>query len=103
MARVKIPVIITELTLSMTDMDTGEELVWEDWASLPGGADLGGDFVNEDGEPVLNLWAYNLVGSQLHPGDRSVLEIHKHLKQAAEQGATYKVTIGIIGVQWNLA
>jgi hypothetical protein len=98
-----IPVIISELTLSMKDMDTGEELVWEDWASLPPGVDMGGDFKNEDGEPVLNLWAYNLVGEQLEPEEVSVLEIHKHLKQSAEQGATYKVTISITGVQWNLA
>lgn len=98
-----IPVIITSLTLSMKNMDTGEELVWEDWGYLPPGVDLGGDFKNEDGEPVLNLWAYNLVGEQLEPEEVSVLEIHKHLKQAAEQGATYKVTIGITGVQWNLA
>jgi len=98
-----IPVIITDLTLSMKDMDTGEELVWEDWASLPPGVDVGGDFKNEDGEAVLNLWAYNLVGEQLEPEEVSVLEIHKHLKQSAKQGATYKVTISITGVQWNLA
>lgn len=98
-----IPVIITGLTLSMKDMDTGEELVWEDWGFLPPGVDLGGDFSNEDGEPVLNLWAYDLVGDQIEPGGVDVLEIHKHLKQAAKQGATYKVTIGITGVQWNLA
>ena len=96
-----IPVIISKLTVSMKDVDTGEELVWEDWVDLPPGVDMGGDFKNEAGEAVLNFWAINLVGDQIEPGGVNALEIHKHLKQEAKQGATYKITISITGIQWN--
>jgi hypothetical protein len=101
-----IPIHIGDLVFTMVqvDPDTGEiidtlALVWNQtpptnlghWISQGG-----------TGDEVMSMAVVNLEGAQIHPGFYDSLELDFHVKQTAEQKATYILTIDITGTQWNL-
>jgi hypothetical protein len=59
-------------------------------------------FKNAAGIVVFSMDVVNLVGAQIHAGEKDVVEFDFHLKQEAEQGAIYILTIYITATQWNL-
>jgi hypothetical protein len=97
-----VPVKITSLTITMVRVDPEnpttilETLTWVATAT-------GGIFNNAAGETVFSIDVVNLVGDQLHQGEKDVLEFDMHVKQPAEQNAMYIITITITGTQWDEA
>jgi len=98
-----IPVIITGVDKSMVEVDGSgalvETLTWV-WDDDP---PTYGHFEDSQGGHVLGMEIVNLVGEQLDPGGKDVIEFDLHVKQQAKQGAIYKITISITGSQWNEA
>ncbi len=94
-----IPVIINDLTITMVQVDaSGATLETLTWVGTTGQS---GYFNNGAGETVLAIDVVNLVGSQLHQGEKNAVEFDMHVKQPAEQNAMYIITVTITGIQWN--
>ena len=96
-----VPVIIDGLTITMVRVDAaGAVLETLTWVGTTGQS---GYFNNAAGETVFAIDVVNLVGSQLHQGDKNAVEFDMHVKQPAEQNAIYIITVTITGIQWNEA
>jgi hypothetical protein len=60
------------------------------------------DWTNNDPDGEIWIdWSTTGIGYQVHPGQRGTSSFNFIITQAATQGATYKFTIAIEGVQWN--
>jgi len=99
-----IPIKISSLTPSMVRLDEAgnvvEVLTWILDSSNP--PVKIGHFEDTEGNNIFDMMIVNLVGSQIHPGDKDTVEFDMHVLQPAKQGATYILTIEITGTQWNL-
>jgi len=96
-----IPVKINEHTFSMVEVDESGEVIAElvlVWL----GPEKNYLWTYANGDPVLGMDVVNLLGSQIHPGGKDVVEYDFHVKQTSHQGATYVLTLNITGTQWNL-
>ena len=98
-----IPVKITELTITMKQVDCQDPATIIETLTWVGTTGHNGYFNNAAGETVFAIDVVNLVGTQLHEGDKDSVEFDMHVKQPAEQNACYIITISITGIQWNEA
>jgi hypothetical protein len=98
-----IPVKITELTITMEQVDCQDPETVIETLTWVGTTGQSGYFNNAAGETVFSIDVVNLVGTQLHEGDKDAVEFDMHVKQPMEQNACYIITISITGEQWNEA
>jgi hypothetical protein len=100
-----VPVKITDLTVSMAQVNPlNHDVIIETLTWVPTTGE-NGYFINDEGETVFEMIFVNLVGTQLHrpEKEKDSVEIDMHLKQPAEQNAVYIITITITGTQWDEA
>lgn len=98
-----IPVIITDLTITMVQVDPQDSDIVIETLTWVGTTGQSGYFNDSNGDTVFAIDVVNLVGTQLHQGDKNSVEFDMHLKQPAKQNAMYIITITITGIQWNEA
>jgi hypothetical protein len=98
-----IPVKITSLVITMVQVDPDNPETVLETLTWVGTTGQSGYFNNAAGETVFSIDVVNLVGSQLHEGEKNAVEFDMHVKQPAEQNAMYIITIAVTGEQWNEA
>jgi hypothetical protein len=59
--------------------------------------------VDSDGDYDIEIWWKNALGTQVHPGrDTDEMSFWIHILQGAPQGETFRFTIELVAIQWNM-